>query len=81
MEADLASINRVLVNIEGVTIYSLDDDHNRLSSRSILHLTNLAQINNPNKALGPANDAVCSALTHTFIASHYSRPNEKILDV
>ncbi|CDF38291.1 unnamed protein product [Chondrus crispus] len=81
MEGELAAINRRLVHVEGVTIYSVDDDHNRLSSRAVLHLTNLSQVTNPKKALGPVNNAACSALTHAFIASHYSRPHEKITHV
>ena len=81
LEAEFAAVNRALVNIEGVTIYSVDDDHNGLSSRSVVHLTNLTQINNPKKALGPVNNAACSALTHAVLASHYTRSNEKIIDV
>ena len=81
LEAEFAAVNRALVKIEGVTIYSVDDDHNRLSSRSVVHLTNLSQVNNPKKALGPVNNAACSALTHALLASHYTRSNEKIIDI
>lgn len=81
MEAELSAVNRSLVNFEGVTIYSVDDDHNRPSSRAVVHVTNLSHINNPKKALGPVNNAVCSALTHAFIASHYIKSNEKVTDV
>ena len=81
LEAEFAAVNRALVNIEGVTIYSVDDDHNRLSSRSVVHLTNLSQVHNPKRALGPVNNAACSALTHAVLARHYTRTNEKIIDV
>ena len=81
MEGELAAINRRLVNVEGVTIYSVDDDHNRLSFKAVVQLTRLSHVNNPIKALGPVNNAACSALTHAFIASHYSRPHEKVIHV
>ena len=81
MEQELASINRSLVYIPDSTIFSLDDEHQRLRSRAITAVTNLSQFNNSQKALGPVNNAVCSALTSAFIASHYSRPGEKIIRI
>ena len=79
LEQELASINRSLVYVPGSTIFSLDDDHQRLRCRSVTSLTNLSQLNNPQIALGPVNNAVCSALTSAFIASHYCRPGEKLI--
>ena len=81
MEQELASINRSLVYVLDSTIFSLDDDHQRLRSRAVAALTNLSQVNNPQKALRPLNNAVCSALTSAFIARHYSRPGEKIIHI
>ena len=81
MEQELASINRSLVYVPDSTIFSFDDDHQRLRSRAVTALTNLSQVNNPQKALGPLNNAVCSALTSAFIASYYSRQGEKIIHI
>ena len=81
LEQELAATNRSLVYVPGRTIFSLDDDHQRLRSRAVTDFTNLSQINIPKKALGPVNNAVCSAMTSAFIACHYSRPGEKIIHV
>ena len=81
LEHDLAVVNRSIVYVPGKTIFSLDDDHQKLRSRAVTQLTNLAQVNNPKKALGPVNNAVCSALTSAFIASHYTRPGEKLIHI
>lgn len=40
--------------------------------------TNLSRLNNPNKDIGPVNNAVCSALHPTILASHFSRPGESM---
>lgn len=55
LEHKLASVNRGLLYIPGGPVFSLDDDHQRLSSRAIRKLTDLQQVNNPVKALGPIN--------------------------
>lgn len=80
LEQDIAAINRFLMYVPGTTIFSLDDDHLRLSSRVVSILTSLRQVINPTKALGPVNNAVCSALTSGFLAGHHSRPKEQLID-
>ena len=80
LEQEIAAINRRLLYVSNVTISSLDDDHLRLRSRVMARLTNLRQVNNPMKALGPLCNAICSALTSVYIAGHYSRPNEQLID-
>ena len=77
MENEVASINRVLLYIPDATIFSLDDDRQRLRSRAIAQIMLLGQFNRPVKGLGPVNNAVCSALLPIFFASHYSTPHEK----
>ena len=81
MEQDCAALNRRLLYIPDATLFSLDDDHLRLSSRAVTQYTNLQQLNNPSKALGPGSNALCSALNLLILACHYSRPREKIVDV
>ena len=58
IEEEIASINRRLLHVPGATIYSLDDDHHRLSPCDVPLLTSLSQVNNPKKALGPVNNAL-----------------------
>ena len=70
IEGELATVNRRPGNVESVTNYSVDDDHDRLSSGAVIHLKNLSQVNNPRKALGPVNNATSSASTLAFVASH-----------
>lgn len=62
LERDLAAINRRLPFVPVSTIFSLDDDNLRLSSPSVSLLTNLRQINNPEKTSGPVSNELCSAL-------------------
>ena len=81
MEQECAAVNRRLLYVPGATIFSLDDDHLRLSSRAVTQYTNLQQLNNPSKALGPVSNALCSALNPWILACHYSRPREKLVDV
>ena len=81
LENSLAAVNRTLLYVPGATIFSLDDDHQRLRSRAVTEFTNLSQVNNPKKALGPVNNAMCSALTSVFLASHYSRPKEQVIHI
>ena len=81
LELDLAAINRRLLYVPGSTIFYLDDDLLRLSSRSVSLLTNLRQINNPDKALNPVSNGLCSALTSVYIAGHYSRRKEEALEI
>ena len=80
VEQEIAAINRRLLYVPNAIILSLDDDHLRLSSRVMARLTNLRQVNNPVKALGPVCNAICSAFTSVYIAGHYSRPNEQLSD-
>ena len=81
LEHDLAVVNRSIVYVPEKAIFSLDDDHQSLRSRAVTQVTNLAQVNNPKKALGLVNNAVCSALTSAFIASHYTPPGEKLIHI
>ncbi|CAN8067667.1 unnamed protein product [Agarophyton chilense] len=81
LEDELAVVNRLFLYVSGVKIFSLDDDHQRLRSRAVAQLTKMAHVNIPQKALGPVNNAMCSALDPVFLASHYSRPGEKIIEV
>ena len=81
IEADVASINRRICYVPGTSIFSLDDDLLRLSSRDVLALTALSQSNNPKKGLGIVNNALCSALTSLFLVSHHSRPGESLIDI
>eukprot|EP00178_Gracilaria_changii_P016681 TRINITY_DN479_c3_g1_i11.p1 TRINITY_DN479_c3_g1~~TRINITY_DN479_c3_g1_i11.p1 ORF type:complete len:1373 (+),score=138.00 TRINITY_DN479_c3_g1_i11:3191-7309(+) len=81
IEQELSAVNRSLLYVPGQTVFSLDDDHQRLRSRAVAEFTTLSHVNNPQKALGPVNNALCSALTSTFLASHYSRVGEKLIDV
>jgi len=81
LEQEVAAVNRSLLYVPGATMSSLDDDHQRLSSRAVSIFTNLSQINNPKKALGPVNNAICSSLNPSFLASHYSRPREERVHV
>lgn len=81
LEDEIASINRHLLLVPGSTIFSLDDDHHRLSSKDVANLTTLSHINNPVKALGPVTNAICSALIPVVIACHHSRPRESLKDV
>lgn len=62
LEEEFASINRQLLYVPGATVFSLDDDHHRLSSRHVSLLTDVSQINNLVMALGPVSNALCSAL-------------------
>ena len=55
LENNPSGVNRKLLNVPGATNFSLDDDHQRLRSRAVTNLTNINQINNPKKALGPVN--------------------------
>lgn len=64
--------NRSLLCVRGSTVYSLDDDHRRLSSSAIENLTGFRSLNNPKKALGPVGNAACSALLSTFVGGHHS---------
>ena len=56
LEQNLAAFNRKLFCVPGSIIFSLEDDHLRLSSRSVSLVTNLRQINNPDKAFGPVSN-------------------------
>ncbi|CAN8067641.1 unnamed protein product [Agarophyton chilense] len=80
LEDELAAVNRLFLYVHGVTSFSLDDDHQRLRSRAVAQLTMMSHNNNPQKALGPVNNARCSALNPVFLFSHYSRPVEKNID-
>lgn len=81
LEQQLAAVNRSPLFIPNATICSLDDDHIRMSSRSVTQLTNLRSVNNPKKALGPVNNAICSALTSVYLVGHFSRNGEKNIDI
>lgn len=72
LEEEISSINRRILYVPGATINSLDDDHFRLSSKSVSHLTQLSVINNPKKALGPVSNAICSAMNPFLIVCHHS---------
>ena len=80
LEKETADVNSSLLFVPDATIVSLDDDHLRLSSRTVTTLTNLRSINNPKKALGPVCNAACSALLSFFLAGHHSRPHENLSD-
>ena len=67
-------MNRRLLYVPGATMFSLDDDHIRVSSIDVTQYTNLQQLNNPSKALGPVSNALCSAFNPWILACHYSRP-------
>jgi B-box zinc finger len=81
LERGIADVNRHLVYVPGSTVFSLDDDHLRLSSRAVSDMTGLRVTNNPAKALGPVQNSICSALTGLFIAGHHTRRGESLLDV
>lgn len=81
LEQELVAVNRTILCISWVTIPSLDDDHRRLIWRAVTELPILSHINNAKEALVPVNTAFCSALNPVFLASHYSRPREKIIHV
>ena len=74
----MGSINRELLYVPNATVLSLDDDHLRMASRSVLNLTYLQQHNNPKKGLGPVGNALCSALNPLFLAVHFTRHGEKV---
>ena len=80
MKKSLASIGGCFTCL-GLLFFTLDDDHHILSSRDVPLLNSLSQVSNPKKALGAVNNALCSALTAVRLASHHSRPREKLLDV
>ena len=81
MEQECAAVNQRLLYIPGATLFSLDDDHLRFFSRAVTQYTNIKSLNNLSKALGPVNNALCSALNPLILACHYLRPPEKIVDV
>ena len=81
LEDGIASVNRSLLYCQEGTICSVDDDHLRLTSKAVYHMTELRVINNPKKALGPVCNALCSALLSFYICGHHSRPKEGLLDV
>ncbi|CAN8073937.1 unnamed protein product [Agarophyton chilense] len=81
LEDELASVNRTFLYVPGITIFSFEDDHQRLRSKAVAQFPAMCHINNPQKALGPLNNAICSALNPVFLASHYSRPGEKLIHV
>ena len=62
LEAETAAINRDLLYVPKATVFSLDDDHFRMASCSVVELTYLKQHKNPMKGLGPVWNAICSAL-------------------
>lgn len=44
LEQEFAAINRLLVYVPRATIFSLDDDHQRLSSRAVTQLTTFPKL-------------------------------------
>lgn len=81
LETEIAAINSNLLYVPEGTISSLDDDHLRLSSRDVSNLTNLQHINNPKEWLGPACNALCSALCSFFLVGDITRKGEQIIHV
>lgn len=57
-----------------------DDDHQLLRSHIITMVADISQVNKPEKALGPVNNAVCSALTSSLLWFKSSRcpPSTKL---
>ena len=81
MEQETDAVNRGILYIPEVTVFSLDDDHQVLRSRAVSQFTNLSHLNNPQKALEPVNNAMCSARNPVFLVSQYSRPREKVIHI
>ena len=52
LKNELAAVNHSILYVPFQTVLSLYDDHQRLRSPAETQLTNLSQINNPQKALG-----------------------------
>lgn len=78
LEQELAVIHLSLLYVPNSTIFYFDDDHLRaISSRAVSLLTNLRQMNNPAKALGPVCNAMCSALTSSYMAGTLSASAER----
>ena len=80
VEAETAAINREFIYVANATVISLDDDHLRMASRAVVDLTYVKQLNNPKKGLGPVGNALCSALNPFFLACHFSRSGERLLN-
>ena len=78
LERIFTSINSSILYCPGSTILFLDDDHLRMSSRFDSETTPLRITNNPEKALGPVQNAVCSALTGCYLAVHHIRIGENL---
>lgn len=47
LDDELAAVNRLFLYVPGVTIFSLDDDHQRFRSRAVGQLTVMSHVNNP----------------------------------
>lgn len=50
LEQQLSAINRNYLYVPGQTVFGLDEDHQRLRSRAVTHLTNLSHVINPQMA-------------------------------
>ena len=81
IESEVAAINRELLYVPNATILSLDDDHLRMTSRAVTHLSFLQRHNNPKKGLGPVGNTLGSALTSTFFACHFTWCGEKLVHI
>lgn len=79
LESETAAIIRNLLYIRGSTVFSLDDDHLRMASRSVMALTYLQQHNNRKKGLGAVGNTLWCALNPFFYACHFTRTGEKFL--
>lgn len=66
LELGLAGVNTSLLYVPGVSVFSLDDDHQRLRSSTVAQMTTLRDIDYPQNAMGPINNALCSALNPCF---------------
>lgn len=81
MENEVGTINRCYIYVGGATMFSLEEDHQRQSSKAVTTFTNLWQVDNPVKVFGPVNNALCSALNPFVLANHYTRSGERIIHV
>lgn len=61
-------------------MFSMEDDYWRLISRAVSLLTTLAEINNPQKALGPVSNALSYPLVPVLLEYHHSRNRSGLIE-
>ena len=80
VESSCAAFNRSILSA-ACNVFALDDDHLRMRSRSVTDTTALRSINNPQKALGPIQNAIARPLTSCFIVGHHTHKGETVRDI